>query len=57
MTNRHEVALVPVNEDVHVMNNIPMTDHKLQKSFGNRSLINVQQNQYLPLIQVHVEAL
>lgn len=57
MTNRHEVALVPVNEDVHVMNNIPMTDHKLQKSFGNRSLINVQQNQYLPLIQVHVKAL
>ncbi len=55
MISHHEVALVLVNEDVHVMNSIPMIDHKLQKLFDNKNLLNVQQNQYHLVIQVHVE--
>ncbi len=55
MTSHHEVALVLVNEDVHVMNNTLMIDHKLGKLFDNKNLINVQQNRYRLVIQVHVK--
>ena len=55
-TDRHEGALVPVNEGVHAMNNIPPIDHAHWKSFDNKNPIGAQRNQYLPLIQARVKA-
>ena len=55
MINHHEVVLVLVNEDVHVMNSIPMIDHKLRKLFDNKNVLNVQQYQCHLVTQVHVE--
>jgi hypothetical protein len=57
MPNHHEVALVLVNEDVHAMNSILMIHHKHRKLFGNKNLLNVLQNRYPPVIQVHVKVL
>jgi hypothetical protein len=57
MPSHHVIELVLVNEDVHVTNSILVIDHKLQKLFDNKNLSNVQQNQYPPLIQVHVKVL
>jgi hypothetical protein len=55
MTGHHAVALVLVSEDVHVMNSTLMIDHKLERLFDNKNLINVQQNRYRLVIQVHVK--